>query len=733
MTVDASKVVRTADRTKLIGVNVALYNKKEQLKDAHARKLIDDLAIGLMRAPGGSGADKYYWNGYGIFKDGKADQSKFKDGYWEVDYSGYAPGFVLNPKDWSKCYIQNGWDVKFLHEFVKKHKHAQNLVTINAGTGPAKLAAEWVRWANKKNDYNIKYWEIGNELIGSWEPGHFLPDGTELTASMYAQRFSEFAKAMKAVDPTIKVGGAACGSHHPDFTEAMLKDAGQHVDFITFHLYPTRNSLAEEDEFFAKIFSLKKIMKEYEELAKKYQPDRAAEIEIGITEWNSKLTSDRTSFDLANGLWFCMWVGEMMDAGVDFATLWDMFAANSKGGHGLLFKDGNYKPTSRYWAFWLWSHYMADDLVESSVSGAEQLYSTATKSDDFLYVMLVNRSREQEIDTIIDITGFAPAAKGQEITLSHREYFWNPYKGRADWNNGPKIEKCDMADKMLVAVPPFSVKVFKMHKKVLKKRSWRFWRRKPEIKILLPEQGVSDLPVEGWVRVCRKGSDDPYSEAPPSAGMTVQGPAEIDNDKVRISEGAGRFFLEPKGDGKVTVVAEADGLEASKQIVFNPVKYTPKIAWTFEDALQGKGYMSNYSMEFDNEWKGHNEVVKIRIPDVIPEPHKNYLLGIKNLPRAFPRERIGGVVFDLFVPEDLKCEDKNAQIIIVMESSKKFWMRIGDVKINENKGKWRTAKVIVPAKFLRVMDGTFGVKFMTAAKTPIDGSIYLDNIGFLLR
>ena len=42
----------------------------------------------------------------------------------------------------------------------------------NAGCGRPIDAAEWVKWANKKMGYNVRYWEIGNELGGSWEAGH---------------------------------------------------------------------------------------------------------------------------------------------------------------------------------------------------------------------------------------------------------------------------------------------------------------------------------------------------------------------------------------------------------------------------------------------------------------------------------------------------------------------------------------------------------------------------------
>ena len=46
---------------------------------------------------------------------------------------------------------------------------AQAVICVNAGTGTSKEAAAWVKYANKIKKYNIKQWQIGNELDGEWE------------------------------------------------------------------------------------------------------------------------------------------------------------------------------------------------------------------------------------------------------------------------------------------------------------------------------------------------------------------------------------------------------------------------------------------------------------------------------------------------------------------------------------------------------------------------------------
>jgi alpha-N-arabinofuranosidase len=84
-------------------------------------------------------------------------------------------------------------------------------ITVNAGFGDSHSAADEVEYMNgsvsthmgaqrAKNGhpepYHVKYWDIGNEPYGSWQHGH-----TDI--KYYAIKHNEFAKAMRAVDPSI--------------------------------------------------------------------------------------------------------------------------------------------------------------------------------------------------------------------------------------------------------------------------------------------------------------------------------------------------------------------------------------------------------------------------------------------------------------------------------------------------------------------------------------------------
>ena len=143
------------------------------------------------------------------------------------------------------------WHFEEFMAYIAKIPNAQALICVNAGTGTAKEAAAWVKYANVKKKYGIKQWQIGNELDGEWE------ESGPLSARQYAARFVEYARAMKAVDPSIILHGPLFSSHKmqekgagfgdgkfwvAEFLrivgEAEKKDGKRYLDVFDLHTYP---------------------------------------------------------------------------------------------------------------------------------------------------------------------------------------------------------------------------------------------------------------------------------------------------------------------------------------------------------------------------------------------------------------------------------------------------------------------------------------------------------------
>jgi len=739
---------------------LGVFHPARDLANADVQRYLRELKPAFLRIPGGSWSDEYYWNGNGVRTGDHVDVSRRKDGIYDVDFSGYAPGFRIQGADRRPIddEFHGDVDVRALHEIVKK-QGAEAIVTVNAGTGTAELAAEWVRWANLVQGYNVRYWEIGNELEGSWELGHYLPDGSPMTGAVYARRFVEFATAMKAVDPTIKVGGPTAASEKGGFMEDLLRLAGDHVDFVSFHTYPVEKHLDSEQGIFEQAFSLSGAMERFRGLIAKYQPDRKDEIEIAITEWNSKVVEDRDTADLINGLWTCVFVGEMFRSGVSFATQWDLLTVTETGGHGLFhFEQFNFDQPgvsqeeldrlynafnppgfakSHFWGMYLWSKCMGDQLVASSLEGNDHAYAMVTRADDRLSVMVVNVSRDEAARIRINAPGMQWGEKGRATTLSQREYTWNPMTHEPLWSHKPVSRVLPVEKDLELTVPPFSVRVFELPLRdtALEPEDRGQPRAQAPLRLLLPESSPVDLPVEGWILVGDGGADVPMLQP---ARITVKGPAQADREQVRISETAGRFFLMPKGTGRVTVRATAGRTTVEKTLEIVEVKERSEVYWRFETDTSEWGGSSSFTVRADDLVRPNQQVAAIELRRAVPKENKDVLLLLESMPADLPKDRIGGVVFDFGVSPDLACSDKSVGLGVILQSASEHWIPLGSVPLELVKGRWKSFTFRLPdLKYLQAVDKTYALRFQlfqnNAKKVPVDGTVYIDNVGFLLR
>ena len=89
-----------------------------------------------------------------------------------------------------------------------------------------KHAAEWVKYANIKKKYNVRYWMIGNE---SWNKNN-----ENSTVEIYAQDIIDFSKAMKAVDPSILV---IPNGDSDEFFKTVINKAGNYIDRLCVSNY----------------------------------------------------------------------------------------------------------------------------------------------------------------------------------------------------------------------------------------------------------------------------------------------------------------------------------------------------------------------------------------------------------------------------------------------------------------------------------------------------------------
>lgn len=209
-----------------------LYNPSSPLanEDGFRKDYIDamkELKVTNMRWPGGNYLMGYNW----------------QDG--------------IGPKDQRPARINLAWGgVDNNHvgtdEWMKLNKAigSENIVCVNLGLANIMDAVYWVEYCNykkgtyysdlrikngQKEPYNVRIWDLGNEVDGlPWELGH-------KNAEDYIEIAREAAKAMKAVDNTIKLVG--CGSSWysvgtwDDWNRQVIAGLGDRIDYISIHSY----------------------------------------------------------------------------------------------------------------------------------------------------------------------------------------------------------------------------------------------------------------------------------------------------------------------------------------------------------------------------------------------------------------------------------------------------------------------------------------------------------------
>ena len=148
--------------------------------------------------------------------------------------------------------------VNFMQNLVNP-AGASAMITVNYGsdkygtngvaTNDINEAAAWVAYANITNNWGVKYWEICNEQQGNGFYGSQWEEDLHVSKSpiTYGTNAVLFINAMKAVDPTIKVGvGMVQPGTWPDanespplpFDKCVLTNCASAIDFVILHWYP---------------------------------------------------------------------------------------------------------------------------------------------------------------------------------------------------------------------------------------------------------------------------------------------------------------------------------------------------------------------------------------------------------------------------------------------------------------------------------------------------------------
>jgi alpha-L-arabinofuranosidase len=252
-----------------------------------------------------------------------------------------------------------------------------------------KNAVEWVRYTNIKKKLGIKYWMVGNEC---WNPNN-----PNETAEIYAQDVLDFAKAMKAVDPSISI---IANGNNEDYFKPIIQIAGDYIDYLTLSNYPVWNYKAKYITYRDTLQHLTEPVDRAVNAIKLYATGKQKKklriivAEYGPFDWGNYWPEiNDMGHTLAN---FEMTGEQLLRPEIEFSCFWNTrWTENDSIPFQVwdaLDKNGNFNPIG--YGLMIWGNYLGDKMIKTTSSLHTRTFASIKSSENKLFVYLLNKDNK---------------------------------------------------------------------------------------------------------------------------------------------------------------------------------------------------------------------------------------------------------------------------------------------------------------------------------------------------
>jgi xylan 1,4-beta-xylosidase len=352
---------------------------------------------------------------------------------WEQQYN-YQPTVVLNIPDWPR------WLQTYTATFTLSNGTTRNVTRLldpSAWDAYAAFCAELVRIVNIEQGRGIVYFEITNERDDIYYvpfANNNVPDKLDELIEIY----NRAAIAMRAVDPTIKVGGPAFA--RPDlypqverFVNATV--AAGTLDFMSMHGYASGNRNEPDSQIYNRVYnasdptinSLAKHAADVRAILNTASPNQR--IPLWFNEFNISWTFTNNDPRMQNhkgAVFDALALAYLHDAGADATNAWN----ERDGIYGKSDGNDNLRPAAHLFA--LMNRYAIGERVVTNSSDASAVVAFAVKNDQLglKTILLVNRSGlAQSVN--LNVNGWVPR---NNLFQQHRIGASGYLTSTVDWN-----------------------------------------------------------------------------------------------------------------------------------------------------------------------------------------------------------------------------------------------------------------------------------------------------------
>jgi hypothetical protein len=464
VTVNAGQTVRAVD-TQVLGVNVNWWDTA--LNTTQTRQMVQAAGLNFFRFPGGSSSDTWHFNSPPTYNGEGTSPSMTQfiasvggNGVVTLNYGtgspqeaaaflAYLDGKVGDTTpfgtglQWSNA--ANAWvSVDWKTAGYWAGLRAATPLAVDDGLNFLRIG--------RSASFGITYFEVGNEVYGSWETDHHATPHDPATYVAFARQFAAYA-AQIAPGISIGVDGSGTGGSYSqipgNWTAQVLQQCAQQgftPGFLSDHNYmfdPGHENDANlllhsatdpHASGYGGPINWAGRAQAYRNLITQYLGSAGAGVQLLATEFNSvSYNPSNQTTSLVNGLWLADALGGILQTEYNAAVLWDLrngydtshtnsslYGWRPGGDYGILGSGngsppatGTYVPYPTYFAEQLLSR-MAQPggtVVQASSDDPNLTAYAIKEANGHLELLVINKNATTDLTEQFNIAGFAPAAQ----------------------------------------------------------------------------------------------------------------------------------------------------------------------------------------------------------------------------------------------------------------------------------------------------------------------------------
>jgi len=285
--------------------------------------------------------------------------------------------------------------------------------------GPATTRYGAMRATNgHPQPFGVKFWELGNEIWGNWVRGHS-------DAETYARNYGRYAKAMRAIDPSIKL--IAVGDNNMNWNRSVLRIAGDQIDYLAVHHYYGRREMAGDPlNLMARPLFFERFYRELEQVIRELVPGRS--IKLAINEWGLDLPTER-QYSIESALYAARLMNVFERSGniVEMSAVSDL--VNGWPGGIIQARRHGLFVSPIYLVNLLYNENRGSDRLAATVDGPSfdttregrnvpSLDVSVNRTGHRIFIKAVNTSQTYTLMTTINMQGVTPGPRAEIKTIT---------------------------------------------------------------------------------------------------------------------------------------------------------------------------------------------------------------------------------------------------------------------------------------------------------------------------